>query len=346
MADTTKKLVDLSLLTYYDQKAKAWTKAEDVTNLAAAKSYTDTEIGKVNTAASDLGDRVTAVETKAAANETAIGVLNGDETTAGSVKKTVADAVAKIVADAPESLDTLKEISDWISGHADDAAAMNSAIGDNAAAITALQTLIGSLPEGVTATDVVGYIAEAVAAEKARAEGVESGLNTRLETVEAAVGETGSIADAIATAKSEAIAAAKTYSDGLDTAMDARVDVLEADNTANKAAIESINNADTGILATAKAYTDAEVVKVNAAIKTNTDAIAAINDPDTGAIATAEAYTDSAIAALSQTGGAIKAVADDLANYKTATDTRLDKLESAVGSFATTDDIDAIFAAG
>lgn len=346
MADVTtnRKLVDLDLLKYYDQKAKTWTKAEDATNLAAAKTYTDEEIAKVNTAASDLGNRVTAVEGKASANETAIGVLNGDVNTAGSVKKTVADEVAKIVAGAPEDLDTLKEISDWISGHANDAAAMNSAIQSNSSAITALQTLIGSLPEGVTATDVVGYIQEAVAAEKARAEGVENGLNTRLAAVESAVGETGSIADAIATAKTEAIAAAKAYSDGLDTAMDARVDVLEADNTANKAAIESINNADTGILATAKAYTDAEVVKVNASIKTNTDAIAAINNPDTGAIATAEAYTDSAIAALSQTGGAIKAVVDDLANYKTATDARLEKVEAATGSFATNDDIDALFA--
>lgn len=346
MADVTttnKKLVDLELLKYYDQKAKTWTKAEDATNLAAAKTYTDEEIAKVNTAASDLGNRVTAVEGKASANETAIGVLNGDETTVGSVKKTVADKVAEIVAGAPEDLDTLKEISDWIAGHADDASAMNTAIKANGTAITALQTLIGSLPEGVTATDVVGYIQEAVAAEKARAEGVENGLNTRLQAVESAVGETGSIADAIATAKSEAIAAAKTYSDGLDTAMDARVDVLEADNTANKAAIESINNTDTGILATAKAYTDAEVVKVNASIKTNTDAIAAINDPDTGAIATAEDYTDSSIAALSQTGGAIKTLADSVDTYKTATDARLEKVEAATSSFATNDDIDALF---
>ena len=99
MADVTtnKKLVDLDLLKYYDTKAKAWTKAEDATNLTAAKSYTDTEIGKVNDAATALTERVTAVEGKASANETAIGVLNGDVNTAGSVKKTVADEVAKIV---------------------------------------------------------------------------------------------------------------------------------------------------------------------------------------------------------------------------------------------------------
>lgn len=56
------------------------------------------------------------------------------------VKSTVSNEVAKIVADAPENYDTLKEISDWISGHENDASAMNSAIKDNKSAITTLQT--------------------------------------------------------------------------------------------------------------------------------------------------------------------------------------------------------------
>lgn len=302
MADVTtttnKKLVDLELLKYYDQKAKAWTKNEDATNLATAKSYTDTEIGKVNDAASALTERVTAVETKASANETAIGVLNGDENTVGSVKKTVADKVAEIVAGAPEDLDTLKEISDWIAGHANDASAMNTAIKANSTAITALQTLIGSLPEGVTATDVVGYIQEAVAAEKARAEGVENGLNTRLQAVESAVGETGSIADAIAKAKTEAIAAAKTYTD-------TEVKKVDDKAVANTAAIEAINAADTGILAQAKAYTD---TLANGAVATNTAAIAAINDESTGVVATAKNYADSLNTAMDERVKALEEV--------------------------------------
>lgn len=44
----------------------------------------------------------------------AIDILNG--TGEGSVKYTVADAVATIVAQAPEDFDTLKEIADWIAG--------------------------------------------------------------------------------------------------------------------------------------------------------------------------------------------------------------------------------------
>ena len=68
----------------------------------------------------------------------AINTLNGDINTEGSVAKTTADAVAAIVASAPSDFDTLKEISDWISSHAESAAAMNSAIQANTQAIATL----------------------------------------------------------------------------------------------------------------------------------------------------------------------------------------------------------------
>lgn len=60
--------------------------------------------------------------------------------TAEQVSSTVTTEIAKVVADAPEDLNTLKEMSDWIAGHENDASAMNSAISDNKTAITALQT--------------------------------------------------------------------------------------------------------------------------------------------------------------------------------------------------------------
>lgn len=63
------------------------------------------------------------------ANETAISTLNG--TGDGSVKKAVSDGIAEVVAGAPGDFDTLKEMSDWISGHENDASAMNSQIQDN-----------------------------------------------------------------------------------------------------------------------------------------------------------------------------------------------------------------------
>ena len=92
-------------------------------------------------------------------NTDAIGVLNSKATVEGSVKKTVSDEIAKVIAGAPESFDTLKEVSDWIATHGQDAAAMNSAI-------LALQNIldgIGDTASGEKAT-VVAYVTDAIAA--------------------------------------------------------------------------------------------------------------------------------------------------------------------------------------
>lgn len=90
----------------------------------------------------------TALKGRVAVTETAIDTLNGNGD--GSVKKQVADAVAGIVADAPEAYDTLKEISDWISSHASDASSMNSQITTNKNAIATLNgTGEGSVSKAV-----------------------------------------------------------------------------------------------------------------------------------------------------------------------------------------------------
>lgn len=61
--------------------------------------------------------------------------------------------IAEIVANAPEDLDTLKEIADWISSHADDAAAMNTAISTNTSDIATLKTSVaGKADTGHTHT--------------------------------------------------------------------------------------------------------------------------------------------------------------------------------------------------
>lgn len=108
--------------------------------LADAKSYAD---GKV------YDD--TALAGRVSANEASIEVLNGSKTTVGSV----AYQIAQIVANADASFDTLKEIADWINGHAGDAATMNSSISANAADIDALEALVGS-------TSVASQIASAI----------------------------------------------------------------------------------------------------------------------------------------------------------------------------------------
>ena len=86
--------------------------------------------------------------------------------TAEQVNSTVTTEIAKVVANAPEDFDTLKEMSDWIAGHENDVSAMNSAISDNKTNIETLQTdvanintsLGGKLDKTFTGTDVANKI--------------------------------------------------------------------------------------------------------------------------------------------------------------------------------------------
>ena len=84
-------------------------------------------------------------------NKSAIDTLNGTGT--GSVKKTVTDEIAKVVANAPADFDTLKEISDWIDTHEDSASAMNTAISKNATNLSN-HTSNKSNPHSVTKAQV------------------------------------------------------------------------------------------------------------------------------------------------------------------------------------------------
>lgn len=70
---------------------------------------------------------------------------------------------------AKESLDTIKEIAQWIQDHPDDASKMASDIAD-------IRKLIGEIPEGATASDIVNYIAASVQTETDRAKAVESAI--------------------------------------------------------------------------------------------------------------------------------------------------------------------------
>jgi len=89
----------------------------------------------------------TKIKAKIRENTEKIATLNGDSSLDGSVKKTVADEIAKVVGEAPESLDTLKEVSDWISSHSDSAAAMNTQITENKSGISSLNEKVNVIEE-------------------------------------------------------------------------------------------------------------------------------------------------------------------------------------------------------
>ena len=142
------KQAAIEAATYDDTQVKADIAANATAIAKKADSTTVSAIdGRVATIEGDYlkaADK-TALEGKITENKNAIAVLNG--TGEGSVSKQVADAVAGIVADAPEAYDTLKEISDWISSHAESAATMNSQINANKEAIAANKKAIDAFTE-------------------------------------------------------------------------------------------------------------------------------------------------------------------------------------------------------
>lgn len=129
-------------------------------------------------------------------NKAAIARLNGTSSEEGSV----AYQIAQVVAGADESYDTLKEIADWISSHATDAATMNSQISTNKNDITALKGLVG---ETAVATQISTAIDAALKSGENDKYALASDLTTangKITALEEKVGE-----KAVATQITEAI---------------------------------------------------------------------------------------------------------------------------------------------
>lgn len=138
--------VKMQQLQYFGQEFK---KEEDKLIAAAENRCVAKEDGKSLVSNTDIAQIGT--------NKTAIETLAGADT--GKSVRTIAneELVAQLILEnAKESLDTLQEIAAWIQSHPDDASAMNQAI-------TALETLVGTIPETATASDIVGYIEEEIA---------------------------------------------------------------------------------------------------------------------------------------------------------------------------------------
>jgi len=131
------------------------------TSIEAVKtdlSATDNRIAANATAISEETNRAKQAEE---ANADAIETLNGDKTTEGSVAYQVAEAIAEVVANAPESLDTLKEIATWIEDHAGSAAEMNADIQANTKAIEAEAKTARAAEKAITdQLDALGFFVD------------------------------------------------------------------------------------------------------------------------------------------------------------------------------------------
>lgn len=183
-------------------------------SLAALTARVDTAEGDIETAKADI----TALQGRADAVDGKVATLVGED--AGKSARTIAnEELTKqlVPEDAKESLDTLQEIAAWIQHHPESASAMN-------AAIEALKTKVGDIPEGATSDTIVEYIKELVDAEKTRATGVEDSIKKDVTALQTAIGEGGSVADQISTA----VAAEAALRDAGDKALDGKVATAQA----------------------------------------------------------------------------------------------------------------------
>ena len=282
-----------------------------------AGTYDDTEVRGLIKANADAID---AVEGRADALENQMETLVGDD--AGKSARTIAnEELAKqlIAENAAESLNELQEIAAWIQSHPGDAAAMNRAIED-------LEALVGTLPSGITATTIVGYIQEVVNDEKVRAEAAEGALGDRIGAIEGNIG-TGTVDGRIEAAKTAAIEAAAG----------------DATTKANAARDE------------AKSYTDAEIGKIDlSGIQTNANDISGLKGRMDGAesnigdiqtsLATGGA-TANAIADAKKAGTDAQASVTALAEGQVQTNANdIAALKSVNYIEITTAEIDAMFA--
>lgn len=129
------------------------------------------------------GAELTALSGRVTTAEGAIEKLNGDASVDGSVANQIAAAFAALTGNDTD-IKSLQALVDWVDEHAQDALALSNQVTTNKNDISALTTLVGQLPSGITATTVVGYVAEAIAGigigDYAKTTEVTAAINTAL----------------------------------------------------------------------------------------------------------------------------------------------------------------------
>lgn len=311
---------------------------------AADKTELEGEIDAVQTAVDTEKSRAEGVE---AGLRTDVNTIMGDYLKAADKTElqgnidTVSAAVERLTNGvSADEVDGVNDLIQYVKDHGTEVTGMQEDISENATAIAGvagrMDTAEGKITavEGAVATKAEKtYVDEQVQA----LQGVDTGLDNRLKAVEAAVGESGSVADDIATAKQEAIDAAaadattkanaaetnaKGYADGLNTSMNTRVEALEAidHDHANKSELDLIASGD-------KAKWDAASAKAH----------------EHSNLSVLEGITSAKVTAWDAAEGNAKGYADGL---NTAMDARVATLETWHNNFTecSEDDINGLFA--
>ena len=102
------------------------------------------------------------IDSKAAQSSIDTLTGSGDGSISKMIDTALNDFATKVTDDGV--VNSYKELIDWAAAHGAEAAEMAGGISANTTAINNLKALVGTLPEGATATTVVDYIAEAISA--------------------------------------------------------------------------------------------------------------------------------------------------------------------------------------
>ena len=196
MAITTEKLLKLS---------------QFQSGLQAAKNYTDGEVAKVNleltgikgNVSTNTGDistmkgQIESLQENAyddsevrgliagntaniGANSEAINTLNGSAETEGSVANTVAVAIAGVMENPDETINSIKELVDWTEEHAETALQLSNSVTANGRTIEGLQGKVDTGEQTVSAyVNGQGFLkAEDISINVATDEEVQTAINS------------------------------------------------------------------------------------------------------------------------------------------------------------------------
>ena len=98
---------------------------------------------------SELKSKIEANDAKIKENADKMATREDLDNTAAQIREQISTEISGIIADAPESFDTLKEISDWISTHEGSAATMNSSIAANTKAIEEINSKLSNTDSSI-----------------------------------------------------------------------------------------------------------------------------------------------------------------------------------------------------
>lgn len=235
----------LDLANTYEAKGEA---AKVQTALDEYKTENDAAVKKVS---DDLAAEVIAARAAEKANSDAIAAIKDDANI---------DSFADVVAELAKKQNTgdyaTKTEAQGYADAKDEAIAAAKKAGDDAQAdVDALETLVGVIPEGATASTVVGYIEEKTA--NIASDATVSAIGDRVTALEGLVGE-----DSVATQISTAVAAEAEIARAAEKANADAIDAIEADYLKEADKTELQGNIDS---------------LANGAVKANTEAIATLN---------------------------------------------------------------------